>query len=136
MEALRYCCPASTYTVHCAFPSNFISDSFLIEQNLKPDLTKELEGTNGPIEELHQRFPPAAKVASQIIAAVEKGEFAICEDSIDSALLFANMVGPSPKRGLGIVDTLFGVFMNWIYWPYLRRQWEDICRRDRGDHLT
>lgn len=32
MEALRLSGPISTYTIHCAFPSNFISPAFIEEQ--------------------------------------------------------------------------------------------------------
>jgi 3-dehydrosphinganine reductase len=40
------------------------------------------------------------------------------------------MVGLSPKRGLGIVDSLLSVVMGWFVVPVLRRRWERMCRED------
>ena len=60
----------------------------------------------GSIEELEQRFPSAEKVAQGIIDGMERGDFALCDDSVESGLLFANMISPSPKRGLGLLDSL------------------------------
>ncbi|KAL9132083.1 MAG: hypothetical protein Q9217_000119 [Psora testacea] len=130
MEALQHSGPQSTYTVHCAFPSNFITESFLQEQESKPVLTKQLEGTMGTLEELRKRFPSAGEVAQGIIAGVERGDFAICNDSTEAALLFTNMIGPSPKRGLGIYDSLSATVMGIIVWPVLRRHWDRVCKRD------
>lgn len=135
MEALRYSCSASTYTVHSAFPSNFITDTFLQEQEKKPLLTKRIEGTTGSVEELQKKYPSAEKVAAQIVAAVARGDFVICEDSFDSVLLFSNMIGPSPKRGLGIVDSFLAILVGLIVWPIVRRRWDALCRQDGpGSH--
>ncbi|PSN60061.1 NAD(P)-binding protein [Corynespora cassiicola Philippines] len=134
MEAIRHSGPASRYTVHCAFPSNFITGAFMEEQKKKPELTKQIEGTTGSLEELQKRFPSAEEVACKIIAAVGKGEFAICDDSFESALLFSNMIGPSPKRGLGIVDSLLAVIVGLFVWPILRRQWDAKCKKDGEEY--
>ncbi len=130
MEALRLSGTASTYTVHCAFPSNFISPGFIEEQKLKPQLTKRIEGTSGSTEELERRFPSAVKVAQGIIAGVERGDFALCDDSMESALLFANMIGPSPKRRLGIRDSVLATVVGLFVWPVFRRRWDRMCRKD------
>lgn len=132
MEVLRYTCLTSTYTIHCAFPADFISPGFLLEQETKTELTKRMQGlaTKSSISELESRFPSSEKIASLIIAAVEKGDFIICPGSIASSLLFTNMIGPSPKRGLGIIDSLSGIIVGWFVWPILRRRWEAMCRRD------
>jgi len=97
---------------------------------MKPQLTKEIEGTTAPIEELKKRFPSAETVAKQIIVQVGKGEFAIAEDSYESSLLFANMVGPSPKRGWGIFDSFFAVILGLFVWPILRRRFDAMASRD------
>ena len=130
MEALRLSGPASTYTIHCAFPSNFISPAFLEEQKSKPKLTKRIEGTTGSRAELEQRFPSAEKVAQRIIAGVERGDLALCDDSMESGLLFANMIGPSPKRGLGVLDSLLAIIVGLFVWPLFRRRWDKMCKQD------
>ncbi|KAI1087108.1 hypothetical protein F5B19DRAFT_476765 [Rostrohypoxylon terebratum] len=40
------------------------------------------------------------------------------------------MTGPSPKRGLGIVDSIMGLLVGWIVWPVLGRRGESMCRQD------
>ena len=130
MEALRLSGPASTYTIHCAFPSNFISPAFLEEQKSKPELTKRIEGTTGSTAELERRFPSAEKVAKGIIAGVARGDFALCDDSVESGLLFANMIGPSPKRRLGVLDSLLATVVGLFVWPVLRRRWDKMCKDD------
>ncbi len=132
MEVLRYSCPTSTYTIHCAFPADFISPGFVLEQQTKTQLTKRMQGlaTKSSIAELESRFPSSEQIASLIIEAVERGDFIICPGSMASSMLFTNMIGPSPKRGLGIVDSLSGILVGWLVWPVLRRKWEAMCRKD------
>ncbi|OAL75682.1 short chain dehydrogenase/reductase family oxidoreductase [Trichophyton violaceum] len=130
-EVLRYNSPTTTYTIHIAFPADFISPGFVLEQDTKPNLTKRIQGTNVPtFSELEKKFPSSEKVALGIIARVEKGDFIICEDSLAASLLFTNMTGLSPKRGFGIVDSLMTVVMGWFVVPILRRRWESMCRED------
>jgi len=131
MEALRYSGPASVYTIHCAFPSNFITQSFFQEQEKKPEVTKRIEGTVGSVAELEKKFPSAQKVAGQIVEGVARGDFALCDDSMESSLLFANMIGPSPKRGLGILDSILALVIGLFVWPFLRRRYDYMYRRDR-----
>ncbi|RHZ55809.1 uncharacterized protein CDV56_104290 [Aspergillus thermomutatus] len=130
-EVLRHNSSKTTYTIHIAFPADFISPGFVLEQDTKPDLTKRIQGTNvATFAELEEKFPSSEKVARGIIARVDKGDFIICEDSLAASLLFTNMVGLSPKRGLGIVDSLLSVVMGWFVVPVLRRRWERMCRED------
>ncbi|KAI0193450.1 putative short chain dehydrogenase/ reductase [Astrocystis sublimbata] len=131
MEALRYSCPKSTYSIHCAFPADFVSPGFYLEQKTKTDLSKRIQGLEGKTaEDLQGQFPSSDEMASLILGAVDKGDFIICNDSLGASLLFTNMVGPSPKRGLGILDALSGVLVGWLVWPVLRRRWESWCRDD------
>jgi 3-dehydrosphinganine reductase len=127
---MRYSSPTTTYSVHCVFLSNFTSPQFLASQSLKPDLTKRREGTNEPIDELAKKVPTAKKVAEGIIRAVERGDFALCDDPLESSLLFANMIRSSPKRGLGVVDSVLSIVMGLFVWPVVRRRWESMCRQD------
>lgn len=136
MEALRLSSPATTYTIHCAFPSTFISPAFIEEQKSKPELTKEMEGTMGSMAELEQRFPSAEKVARGIIAGVERGDFALCDDSMESGLLFANMIGPSPKRGYGVIDSVLATIIGLFVWPVIRWRWDKMCKEDGTRNKT
>jgi 3-dehydrosphinganine reductase len=130
MEVLRYCSPTTTYSIHCAFPADFVSPGFRLEQDTKTPLTKRMQGTDLTIEQLEAKFPSSDKVASLVIAAVDRGDFIICEDSPAASVLFSNMLGPSPKRGLGIFDTLMAPVMGWFVMPFLRWRWEGMTRRD------
>ncbi|KAF7171584.1 hypothetical protein CNMCM5623_003953 [Aspergillus felis] len=130
-EVLRHNSSSTTYTIHIAFPADFISPGFVFEQDTKPDLTKRIQGTDvATFAELEKKFPSSENVARGIVARVDKGDFIICEDSLAASLLFTNMVGLSPKRGLGIVDPLLSVVMGWFVVPVLRRRWERMCRED------
>ncbi|KAH7372242.1 hypothetical protein BKA66DRAFT_572366 [Pyrenochaeta sp. MPI-SDFR-AT-0127] len=130
MEVLRYNSLNSTYSVHCAFPADFVSPGFILEQNTKTPLTKRIQGLDKPIAELMNKFPSADVVGSQIISAVEKGDFIICEDSLAASLLFTGMIGPSPKRGWGIVDGLLSPIIGLFAWPILRWRWENMTKQD------
>ncbi|KAJ8109600.1 hypothetical protein ONZ43_g6088 [Nemania bipapillata] len=131
LEALRYSNPWSRYTIHCAFPGDFLSPGFYLEQDTKTELTKRMQGLAGKsMAELEARYPSSDEVASLVVAAVQRGDFAICEDSLAASLLFTSMVGPSPKRGWGLFDSLVGVITNWVVWPALRHQWQTLCRKE------
>ncbi|KNG85245.1 putative short chain dehydrogenase/reductase family oxidoreductase [Aspergillus nomiae NRRL 13137] len=130
-EVLRHNSSHTTYTIHIAFPADFISPGFVLEQDTKPNLTKQIQGTNvATFAELEKKFPSSEEVARGVVARVDKGDFIICEDSLPGYLLFTNMIGLSPKRGLGIVDSLLSVVMGWFVVPVVRRRWERMCRED------
>ena len=127
---LRYCNSKSTYSIHCAFPADFLSPGFKLEQETKTPLTKRIQGTNLAVAELEAKFPSSENVAALIIAAVDKGDFIICEDSLAASALFTTMIGLSPKRGWGIFDSLLSVMMGWLVMPFFRRKWEGMSRED------
>lgn len=129
MEALVYSSPTRTYRIHSAFPSTFISDAFFEEQKGKPQLTMEIEGTVGSEEDMVKKHPSSAKMADIILGGLAKGDFAICDESVESPLLFANMVGVTPKRGYGIVDTLVGVVMAFAWPLFGKRMWDGLCKK-------
>lgn len=130
MEFLRHSSATSTYTAHCAFPGDFVSPGFYLEQNTKTSLTKRMQGTDKPLEALEASCPSSDKVASRIVAAVDRGEFIICNDSWAISLLFTNMIGPSVKRGIGVLDSLLGLLAGWLLYPILRRRWDAMTKED------
>ncbi|KAF7588006.1 hypothetical protein BBP40_006435 [Aspergillus hancockii] len=77
--------------VHCSFPGTIYTDAFYQEQQQKPGLLKELEGS-----EQNGGGLSAAKVAEITIAGLKKGQFFITMDT-DTELLLNNMRGPSPR---------------------------------------
>lgn len=85
-----------------------------------------------PINELPKHHPSAEKVAALIVQGVERGDFALCDDSVDASIAFANSIGCSPKRGLGIIDSLLQVGMGWLVWPVYRRYLEGLCKKDNA----
>ncbi|KAJ5175264.1 uncharacterized protein N7482_001141 [Penicillium canariense] len=129
-ELMRYSGPASQYSVHIAFPSNFISPSFIDEQNTKPPLTKELEGTTAPLSELSKKLHSSKQVADAIIAAVDKQQFIICSE-YEASLLFGGMMGLSPRRGFGIVDSIVAI-VSVIVWPLVRRWFDWTIAKDKA----
>jgi 3-dehydrosphinganine reductase len=129
---MRYSNAASLYSVHIAFPSNFISPSFISEQKTKPQLTKQIEGTSAHLSELTNKLHNAKQVADAIIVAVDKGEFVICTE-LEASLLFGGMVGVSPRRGFGIVDSIL-VLLSGIFWPLLRWWCDWMVTKDKS-HL-
>jgi 3-dehydrosphinganine reductase len=119
----------SRYSIHCAFPSNFWTETFLEEQKRKPELTQLMESTAGPIDDLQGKLLTADVITDYIIGVVGKGEdFAICTDFIGT-VLWSGMTGPSPKRGWGIVDGVLGVLSSFVVWPILRRHWDSLSRQ-------
>ncbi|RYP86959.1 hypothetical protein DL770_004840 [Monosporascus sp. CRB-9-2] len=142
MEVLRYNCTASTYSIHCAFPADFVSPGFMLEQKTKTRLTKRIQGLpdstniNEDVlaKRLEAKFPSSEKVARLTIAAVDRGDFIICEDSLAASVLFTGMLGPSPKRGWGIIDALLAPIVGWFVWPFLRWKWEAMTKAD-GEEL-
>ena len=134
IEVLRHNCVESMYSIHIAFPGDFVSPGFMKEQQTKVPLNKTIQGLDHPIDELLAKFPSSDKVAGLIIRAVDRGDFIICEDSMEASVLFTNMQGPSPKRGWGVYDALLSPIMSCVVMPYLRWKWEGLTRKD-GEEL-
>ena len=80
--------------------------------------------------ELEKRFPSAENVALGIITGAARGDFALCDDSIESSLLFANMIGPTPKRPHGVRDSFLAIVIGLFVWPVFRRRWDKMCKKD------
>ncbi|KAI8240590.1 3-ketodihydrosphingosine reductase tsc10 [Colletotrichum sp. SAR 10_99] len=125
-EAAIYSTATCQYKVHCAFPNTFMTNAFLDEQKTKPDLTKRIESSDGPIEKLKTKMLSAEYVAEYIVRGVAKGDFALVSD-FDTEVLWSNMVGSSPKRGFGFVDSILGLLSGFLVWPILRYIWTRMC---------
>lgn len=130
LEASRYSSPVSKYSIHIAFPHNFISDSFISENQHKPDLTKKIEGTEGSQAELENKFPGAGEIAREIVGGVEGGEFAVVDKRWDAQLLWGGAKGFAPGRGWGAWDFLGGWLVALLIGPVVRWGWEGECVRD------
>ncbi|KAF2116455.1 short chain dehydrogenase [Lophiotrema nucula] len=122
LEATRYNNPKSTYKVQCVFAHNFISDTFLIEQQNKPSLTKRLENTEGDLKMLEKKFPYAEKIAPEIVDAVAKGDYAVLDGRFESQIVWGVGMGGSPKRCWGVWDVLLALLAMFA-WPFERRRW-------------
>ena len=79
LEIQRYSGPLSAYSVQRVFAHNFITPTFIEEQCNKPELTKRLEGTTGELDALGKRSPYADKIATEMVAGVAKGDYAVMD---------------------------------------------------------
>jgi 3-dehydrosphinganine reductase len=113
------------YRVHSAFPGTFITDSFLAEQASKPQLTKIMEGSNFPIEEIKSKTPSASDEAKKILVGLDKGNYMITSD-FEGRLILNNMRGPSPRDGW-FSDFLQSCLMMFA-WPLKLRNWDKETR--------
>ncbi|KAI9817370.1 MAG: hypothetical protein M1832_004677 [Thelocarpon impressellum] len=115
LEAMLYK-PHQDIQVHCSFPGTIFTDSFFEEQKQKPQLCKELEGSDGQATGLS-----VTAVADVILAGLRQGKFFITMD-MDTAFVLNNMRGPSP-RDSPVWDWLLG-FLGSLAWPFYRMHWE------------
>lgn len=116
-EVMQYCSKDFEYRVHLGIPSNFATELFAIEQKHKPVATKIIEGTDGDEDKIYQKLPTAADIAKKLLKGISRGDFAVCCD-YETELLLANMRGPTPKRGFGFLDSLYGLVAA-IVWPFV-----------------
>ena len=121
LEIIRYNNPKTTYAVQCVFAHTFITPTFIEEQKHKPALTKRIEGTTGDIATLKKTgVPDAGKIAPEIVAAIDKGDFAVMDRRFEPQLCWGLSISSSPKRGWGLWDT-FLALLACIVWPFVRR---------------
>ncbi|OLL21708.1 3-ketodihydrosphingosine reductase tsc10 [Neolecta irregularis DAH-3] len=104
--------------VHCSFPSTIYTPGFEQEQLIKPDLTKELEGSDAG--------QTAEQVSKAVLKGLDSGEFLITTE------LFGNMArnsmkGLSPRNNV-LVDTVLGV-LGGIIWPFVRFDFDRKVKR-------
>ena len=76
--------------VHCSFPSTSLTKTFAREQERKPGICKQLEGS----DDIENSMTPKA-VADAIVCGVDQDRYLITMD-MQTKLLLNNMRGPSP----------------------------------------
>lgn len=119
-EVLMYHASADI-KVHCSFPGTIYTESFYKEQDMKPRLCKEIEGTLK-----NEGGMSAEAVSSSILAGLEQGQAYLTSD-FQTRLLLNNMRGPSPLDS-PLVDWLLGFLMSLI-WPFIRWQMDrKVCQ--------
>ncbi|KAL3471666.1 putative steroid dehydrogenase [Aspergillus californicus] len=119
-EALLYT-SQQDIKVHCSFPGTIYTDSFYSEQERKPALLKEMEGS-----ESNGGGLSATKVAELTIKGLQAGQFFITMD-MDTQLVMNNMRGPSP-RDSWIWDWILGFLVSFV-WPFYRMQFDRMTEK-------
>jgi 3-dehydrosphinganine reductase len=120
---------STAYRVHCCFPGSFISEGFVEEHAIKPELTRQLEGVDAPIEELEKTEMSSLAVAKKIVAGLEKGDYFITVDLVGD-LLLNNMRGPSP-RDRPLYDFVLGLIAV-VAWFFTRIGFDKKVSKYRG----
>ncbi|RYP89287.1 hypothetical protein DL769_000121 [Monosporascus sp. CRB-8-3] len=87
------------------------------ERKNKPELTKRIEQTSGDLAALEEDFAYAHKIAPEIVAAAASNDFAVVDKRLGPQVLWANAIASSPKRGWGMVDSLFA-FTMFLFFPF------------------
>ncbi|ORY07685.1 hypothetical protein BCR34DRAFT_435941, partial [Clohesyomyces aquaticus] len=100
----------------------FITLTFIEKQKHKLLLTKKIEGTKGDLATLKKtgKFPYAENIAPEIVANIEKGEFAVIDSRFEIQFCWGIGLASSPKRGWGIWDTILAM-LACLIWPIVRR---------------
>ncbi|PVH90412.1 hypothetical protein DM02DRAFT_678626 [Periconia macrospinosa] len=111
LEAMRYSGPISEYKVRIFFTHILMINDALQMQTIKPELTKKFGSSLGTPAELAKRCPSAERIAIEIVEAAEKGDFAVMDSGPNVQLIWANMMGTSPSRGWGFVDSVLASLM-------------------------
>ncbi|KAH7169457.1 short chain dehydrogenase [Fusarium sp. MPI-SDFR-AT-0072] len=123
----------SMYRVHIAFPGNFTTDSFILEQTTKPELLKNMEGSNySDGEELLKNLQSGEEIAAGILCGIRKGRYNITTD-LTTDLTLNNMRGPSPRD-----SPFYDMFMSFagsLVWPFLRRRFDRMTIQYGRDNL-
>ncbi|WEW58145.1 3-ketodihydrosphingosine reductase [Emydomyces testavorans] len=99
--------------VHCSFPGTIFTESFEKEQQNKPRLCKQLEGSD---DEKSGMTPE--QVAKGILDGIKKNEYLITLD-LQTRLLLNNMRGPSPAETF-LWDWLLCLVAS-VVWPIYRK---------------
>ncbi|ORY73920.1 hypothetical protein BCR37DRAFT_352911 [Protomyces lactucae-debilis] len=108
--------------VHCIFPATIFSPGFAVEQTIKPELTKILEGAD--------EGQTCDEVAEASMRGLDKGH-AMINTEFQGNLLRCAMKGPSPKNGL--LDFLYSLVAS-IALPFVLFDWEQKVKRYGTQH--
>lgn len=88
-------------------PGSMATEGFQVEEQTKPEITKKIEGASAP--------ESPDKIARDVIYWLDRGSDTIYTDMI-SWVLGSAMMGASPRFGLGIYQTVVGVFLALFGW--------------------
>lgn len=106
--------------VHCSFPGTIFTDSFYEEQQQKPALTKQIEGSDNPTDGM-----TAGAVSKSLFAGLCRDHYLITTD-YQTWLLLNNMRGPSPPNN-GVLEWFVGLVAS-LVWPFFRLMFERQTR--------
>jgi 3-dehydrosphinganine reductase len=107
--------------VHCVFPATIFSPGFAVEQTIKPEITKVLEGAD--------EGQTCDQVAVASMRGLDKG-YAMINTELPGNLLRCAMKGPSPKNGP--LDFVFS-FVSSLVLPFFLFDWEQKVKK-HGEH--
>jgi len=111
-----------------------LTDSFVQEQQNKAELTKIMEKSNAPLEELRKRTESVMSVAQKCVSGLEAEEFFTTVD-FEGQLLLNNMRGPSPRHH-GMYDVVIGWIATVVWW-FVRRDFDrQTLRYGRAHNLS
>ncbi|KZL82359.1 short chain dehydrogenase [Colletotrichum incanum] len=114
----------SMYRVHIAFPGTFTTDSFIQEQESKPELLKKMEGSHySNKEELLENVQSPEEISTRIFKGIWKGRYIITTD-LTTDLTLNNMRGPSPHSS--VLYDLFMAFVGSLAFPLVRRRFDKM----------
>lgn len=113
--------PIVDIKVHCSFPGTILTEAFSREQERKPEICKEIEGT----EDVENAMT-AKQVAQGIVKGLDQDQYFIPVD-FQTRLLLNNMRGPSPAETWGW-DWLLG-FIASLVWPFFRMSFDRKTRQ-------
>lgn len=103
------CLPHNIRVSHIV-PGAMDTEGYAIEESIKPDLVKQIEGPSAAI---------SAEDAAQIVfSQLRKGEDVVYTDTV-TWMLGTMMLGTSPRWGFGILQTLVGLLLV-LFGPIIR----------------
>ena len=113
--------PVVNIRVHCSFPGTILTEAFAREQERKPEICKQLEGS----DDVENAMTPKA-VADALVAVIDQDNYLITMD-MQTRLLLNNMRGPSPADTY-VWDWILGLVASFV-WPLYRRMFDRKTRQ-------
>lgn len=93
--------------LHLITPAGILSPGFEVEEQTKPGITKEIEGSDTP------QTPEI--LAERAIKKLERGQYIIAIDTLGSLMRFGAL--GSSLRNNWVVDTFMGMLVTLMVWP-------------------
>ncbi len=119
--------PIVKIRVHCSFPGTILTEAFAREQERKPEICKQLEGS----DDVENAMTPKA-VANAIVAGVDQDRYLITMD-MQTHFLLNNMRGPSPPDTY-VWDWVLGLVASFV-WPFYRKMFDRKTRQYGSERL-